>query len=73
MTATILQLHRDRGTGSPRRRRRQDLPVPAATPFATAGFTISSEGAIVEFEPADPPGKLEAVRVRLVRLAPPPP
>ncbi|OLC80954.1 MAG: hypothetical protein AUH72_10660 [Acidobacteria bacterium 13_1_40CM_4_65_8] len=69
MTATILQMHRDRGTGSLvgedgktylfRRNAVRD-----------GWFHDLSEGATVEFDPAEPPGKLEAVRVRLVRPAP---
>jgi len=66
LTATIQQIHRDRGTGSL-------VAEDGKTYLFRRGavrdgwFHDLKEGAAVTFDPAEPPGKLEAVSVRLVR------
>jgi cold shock CspA family protein len=66
MNATIQQMHRDRGTGS---LVAEDGKTYMFRRGAVCGgwFHDLSEGATVTFDVAEPAGKLEATRVRLVR------
>ena len=66
MNATILQMHRDRGTGFLAGEDGKTYMF-RRNAVRDGWFHDLTEGATVTFDPADPPGKLEATRVRLVR------
>ena len=66
MNATIQQMHRDRGTGSLVAEDGKTYMF-RRNAVRDGWFHDLSEGATVTFDAAEPPGKLEAVRVRLVR------
>jgi cold shock CspA family protein len=71
MNATIQQIHRDRGTGSLVAEDGKTYMF-RRNSVRDGWFHDLSEGATVSFEPAEPPGKLEAVHVKLIRSAPVP-
>ena len=66
MTATIQQLHRDRGTGSLVGEDGKTYLFRRSA-VRDGWFHDLTEGAAVTFDPAEPAGKLEAVSVRLVK------
>ena len=66
MTATILELHRDRGTGSLVAEDGKTYMF-RRNAVRDGWFHELSTGATVTFDPAEPAGKFEAVSVRLVR------
>lgn len=66
MNATILQLVRDRGTGSLVGEDGKTYTF-RRNAVRDGWFHDLKEGASVTFDPAEPPGKLEATCVRLVR------
>ena len=68
MNATILQLHRDRGTGALLGEDGKTYMF-RRNAVRDGWFHDLSEGATVTFDPGVP-GKLEATAVRLVRTAP---
>ena len=69
MTATIMQMHRDRGTGSLVAEDGKTYMF-RRNAVRDGWFHDLSEGATVTFDPGIP-GKLEATSVRLVRPSPP--
>jgi cold shock CspA family protein len=69
MNATIQQLHRDRGTGSLLGEDGKTYMF-RRNAVRDGWFHDLKEGAAVTFDPAEPPGKLEATCVRLVRQTP---
>jgi cold shock CspA family protein len=71
MTATIQQIHRDRGTGSLVGEDGKTYTFRRSA-VRDGWFHDLSEGATVTFDAAEPAGKLEAIRVRLVRPSPSP-
>ena len=68
MNATIQQIHRDRGTGSLVAEDGKTYTFRRGA-VLDGWFHDLTEGATVTFDAAEPVGKLEAVRVRLVRPA----
>jgi cold shock CspA family protein len=66
MQATILELHRERGTGSLVGEDGKTYMF-RRNAVRDGWFHELSAGATVTFDPAEPQGKFEAVSVRLVR------